>query len=280
MKHNKHVARILGRGPTVAGQAYAIINLKEPMIMRIFTFGIVAAAGFVLRVPALSAGVFEDFNNGTYDSNWWTITGEEQSAVSFDSGCCNLTNGAGLRLKIDQWQPPVELRTMMIGNGDVLLKVASNCGGSFRAAPSGNYWSTPESGAGPSTWPPGTNYDFRVLYDGSTLELYVGGLRVLWTSALPLDEIGIEFSSSVYAKLDYIGVNFAPFSPRLTIARSEDNVILMWPTDVTGFSLRSTTDPGLPAPWPPVSKVPVVVNGSNVVAEPMSSLQQFYRLEQ
>lgn len=128
-------------------------------------------------------------------------------------------------------------------------------------------------------WPPGTtNYDFRVRYDGSTLELCVGGLDVLSTSALPLEGKSIEFRSLLYARLEYISVNFATLSPRLTIARSGDNVILMWPVGVTGSTLRSATDLGLPAPWPVVPKIPVVVNGSNVVTEPIFGLQQFYTL--
>jgi uncharacterized repeat protein (TIGR03803 family) len=75
------------------------------------------------------------------------------------------------------------------------------------------------------------------------------------------------------------------FPPRLTILPFEANVILTWPTNVagfdyTGFTLQSTTNPVSPAVWTSTSLVPVVVNGQNTVTNPISGIQQFFRLSQ
>jgi len=53
----------------------------------------------------------------------------------------------------------------------------------------------------------------------------------------------------------------------------------MWRTNVTGFSLQSTTNLLSPV-WIPVSQTPIVFNGRNTVTNPISGTQQFYRLSQ
>jgi uncharacterized repeat protein (TIGR03803 family) len=74
------------------------------------------------------------------------------------------------------------------------------------------------------------------------------------------------------------------FTPQLTITPYGTNVILTWPTnyagfDYTGYRLQSTTNlaspvwtTNLPAPWSG--------NGQNIVINPISSTQQFFRLSQ
>jgi hypothetical protein len=65
----------------------------------------------------------------------------------------------------------------------------------------------------------------------------------------------------------------------LGIQRSGSNVILSWPTNTPGFNLVSS--PNLVPPvWNPVSPPPVVVNGQNVVTNPITGAQQYYRLKQ
>jgi uncharacterized repeat protein (TIGR03803 family) len=68
--------------------------------------------------------------------------------------------------------------------------------------------------------------------------------------------------------------------PRLTIVRSGTNAILTWPTNATGFTLKSTTDLGPTAVWTTNSPAPVVVNGQNTVTNPFSGTRKFYRLSQ
>jgi hypothetical protein len=64
----------------------------------------------------------------------------------------------------------------------------------------------------------------------------------------------------------------------LNIQRAGTNVLLTWPTNVPGFSLVSSTNLVNPA-WNPVSPMPAVVNGQNVVTNPVTGTQQFYQLQ-
>jgi uncharacterized repeat protein (TIGR03803 family) len=68
--------------------------------------------------------------------------------------------------------------------------------------------------------------------------------------------------------------------PQLTVMPSAANVILTWPTDDLGFHLQSTTNLVCPAFWSVVTLEPVVLNGQNVVTNPISGARQFYRLSQ
>jgi len=63
----------------------------------------------------------------------------------------------------------------------------------------------------------------------------------------------------------------------LNIQKEGSNVILSWSTNAPGFNLESTLNLAAPA-WNPVSPDPVVVNGQNVVTNPIAGAQQFYRL--
>jgi uncharacterized repeat protein (TIGR03803 family) len=69
-------------------------------------------------------------------------------------------------------------------------------------------------------------------------------------------------------------------APQLTIIRSGANVILSWPTNAARFALQSTTDLVSPAVWNTVSPAPTVVNGQNVITNPVSGTRKFYRLSQ
>jgi uncharacterized repeat protein (TIGR03803 family) len=74
------------------------------------------------------------------------------------------------------------------------------------------------------------------------------------------------------------------FEPRLSIVPSGPNVILTWPTsyagfDYTGYTLQSTTNFNSPV-WTTNLPAPVVVNGQNTVANPITGSQQFFRLSQ
>ena len=70
------------------------------------------------------------------------------------------------------------------------------------------------------------------------------------------------------------------FPPLLTLIPYGANVILTWPTNAVGFTLQSTTNLGLPADWSTNSSAPVVLGGQNVVTNPITGPQQFYRLKQ
>ena len=68
--------------------------------------------------------------------------------------------------------------------------------------------------------------------------------------------------------------------PQLDIVRSGTNAVLTWPTNAVGFTLQSATNLLSPADWNTVSPGPVLVNGQNVVTNPISSTKKFYRLVQ
>jgi hypothetical protein len=74
------------------------------------------------------------------------------------------------------------------------------------------------------------------------------------------------------------------FLPQLTITPSGPNVILGWPTnyagfDYSGFTLQSTTNLISPL-WTTNLPAPVLVNGKNIVTNPLSEAPQFFRLVQ
>jgi uncharacterized repeat protein (TIGR03803 family) len=69
-------------------------------------------------------------------------------------------------------------------------------------------------------------------------------------------------------------------APQLTISPSGANVILSWPATAAGFTLQSTTNLGSLAFWTTNSPAPVVVNGQNVVTNPLAGAQKFFRLSQ
>ena len=70
------------------------------------------------------------------------------------------------------------------------------------------------------------------------------------------------------------------FPPLLTLIPYGANVILTWPTNAVGFTLQSTTKLGSRAVWDTNSPRPVVIGGQNVIINPISGPQQFYRLSQ
>jgi uncharacterized repeat protein (TIGR03803 family) len=65
-----------------------------------------------------------------------------------------------------------------------------------------------------------------------------------------------------------------------TIVVSGGSAILSWPTNATGLILQSTTNLVSPIAWTPVTPGPVVVNGFNIVTNPIASSAMFYRLGQ
>jgi hypothetical protein len=65
--------------------------------------------------------------------------------------------------------------------------------------------------------------------------------------------------------------------PPLTLFSRGSDLILVWPTNSTGFTVQSTTNLLSPV-WIANSAAPVVVNGQYTVTNPISGTQQFFRL--
>ena len=68
------------------------------------------------------------------------------------------------------------------------------------------------------------------------------------------------------------------FPPLLTLIPYGPDVILTWPTNAVGFTLQSTTNPASPSAWATNSPAPIVIGGQNVIINPLTGPQQFYRL--
>jgi hypothetical protein len=64
----------------------------------------------------------------------------------------------------------------------------------------------------------------------------------------------------------------------LDIQQAGTNVLLSWPNLFTNFTLVSSTNPSVPG-WSPVSTNPAIINGQNVVTNPITGKQQFFRLQ-
>jgi uncharacterized repeat protein (TIGR03803 family) len=69
-------------------------------------------------------------------------------------------------------------------------------------------------------------------------------------------------------------------APQLTFTPAGGNIVLTWPTNTEGFTLESATNLDAAAAWNPVSVAPVVVNGQYVVTNLMTSVAQFFQLQQ
>jgi hypothetical protein len=70
------------------------------------------------------------------------------------------------------------------------------------------------------------------------------------------------------------------FPPLLTLIPYGPNVILTWATNAFGFRLQSTTNLVSPFVWTRNSPALVVIDGQNVIINPITGPQQFYRLKQ
>jgi hypothetical protein len=68
--------------------------------------------------------------------------------------------------------------------------------------------------------------------------------------------------------------------PQLTLTPSGGNIVLTWPTNYSAFTLQSSTNLDASSVWTTNLPAPVVVNDQNVVTNPISGTQQFFRLTQ
>ena len=92
------------------------------------------------------------------------------------------------------------------------------------------------------------------------------------------DQRGTGFPRKIGLHVDIGAFEFGNSAPQLTITRSGVNVILTWPTNAVGFTLQSTTNLVSPVVWITVSPGPIVIGEQNLVINPISGKQNFYRL--
>lgn len=73
--------------------------------------------------------------------------------------------------------------------------------------------------------------------------------------------------------------NFSlPVPPQLTITSAGTNILLIWPTNATGFTLEFATNLVSSTVWSTNSRVPVVIGGQNVVTDTITRPMKFYQL--
>ena len=118
-----------------------------------------------------------------------------------------------------------------------------------------------------------------------SLYLQVGGAAVahfdsgLVPELTQFPDINVTISTNGQVCFDTVfRVSASPVC--LTMIPSGANVILIWPTNATGFTLQSTTNLGSSAVWTTNSPAPVIVNGQNTVTNPLTDPQRYYRLSQ
>src|SRR5579883_399668 len=78
---------------------------------------------------------------------------------------------------------------------------------------------------------------------------------------------------------NYSPIEIAPPPPTLTsVSLSGANLVVLWPTNASGFYLQSASNLVPPVAWSFVSRGQGVVGSQNAVTNPLSRSQQFYRL--
>ncbi len=79
------------------------------------------------------------------------------------------------------------------------------------------------------------------------------------------------------------GISSAPISfvlqPKLTLVQSGGNVILSWPTNSGGLALQYTTSLVPPVTWSSNLQRAFIINGQNVVTNPLTGTEMFFRLQ-
>jgi hypothetical protein len=68
--------------------------------------------------------------------------------------------------------------------------------------------------------------------------------------------------------------------PQLSLLISGASAIVSWSTNSTAYTLQSTTNLAPPQNWTTVTSAPVVISSENVVTNPVSGSQMFFRLTQ
>src|SRR6266568_270117 len=163
--------------------------------------------------------------------------------------------GAGKYINTNH-APVAQCTTVIVSAGSNFLAGASVDHGSFD--PDGDTIVLTQSPLGP--YPIGTNHVTLTVTDSH------GASNSCSAFVIVLDPTPV------------FSISLPP--PQLTIIPSGANVILTWPTNASGLTLQSTTNLVSPAVWSTCSSAPVVIGGQNVVINPISGPQRFYRLSQ
>jgi hypothetical protein len=91
-----------------------------------------------------------------------------------------------------------------------------------------------------------------------------------------IDRIRISNTALTVTQLDSAAAN--PIDPRLTIARSQSDVILSWPEYPLAFDSLEFSDTLPASNWQPELMPPVVVAGQKTVTVPVTGSARYYRV--
>jgi hypothetical protein len=68
-------------------------------------------------------------------------------------------------------------------------------------------------------------------------------------------------------------------APTLTLVQTGQNIVISWPTNVSGFNLESTPNLLSVSSWTPVLPAPAIINDQYVVTNPTTNSVKIYRLK-
>jgi len=157
------------------------------------------------------------------------------------------------------------------GGGDDLVSLpGAGLGNSY------NFLLEATNGVAPYVWsvvalggtglPPGLNLSTNGIITGLPTQEGTWFFRVRVTGA-----------DGAYSEKNFIIT--VTLRPQLKLTRQSSNVILTWPTNSSGFTLKSATNLVSPVAWTTASPAPVIVNGQNTVTNPAGGTRKYYRLE-
>jgi uncharacterized repeat protein (TIGR03803 family) len=118
------------------------------------------------------------------------------------------------------------------------------------------------------------NSDYLTNSDGAFPKaglILVGNTLYGTTSEGGISGVGTVFSLTL------------PVPPQLSIIADGANAVLTWPADATGFNdagfiLESATNLVPPVAWQTNSTDPIIIGGQDVIINPISGSQMFFRL--
>jgi hypothetical protein len=203
--------------------------------------------------------------NGSFDqdaSSWVPYSGYYDPLGGNPGGCVVLTGGSGIAQTVTNLV--AGLQYVVSGNyqyygttpGELLVSVASGVNitiDELNVSPADNIWNS---------------FDFVYAATSSSAHLAFGD-ELIYDPPL-----GFVYGEPFAVD----NISMSVIQPPLTLVYARTNVILMWPTNFSGFTLQSTTNFVPPAIWAPVSSTVVVVSTNNVVTNDISSNLKFYRL--
>jgi len=68
-------------------------------------------------------------------------------------------------------------------------------------------------------------------------------------------------------------------SSQLAIRVSGNQIVVSWPTNMTGFTLQYAATPNTPGSWQPYPTGPSMSGNQYIVTEPLAAGPRFYRLK-